>query len=135
MLRTLTLVSLLAGSTSLKSQITPYQRTAPVKINKIGIYPKLTNTKNWDGREPGTYSLRFKIRGLKPGDTAYIADYYLDNKYLRDTAIVDKKGLLTFAGNQKLQRGMYLFVMPKKADFFEFIVDDDQDFTISTDTQ
>jgi hypothetical protein len=94
MLRTLTLFSVLAGTASLTAQITPYQRTAPVKINNIGVYPKLTNTKNWDGREAGTYSLRFKIRGLKPGDTAYIADYYLDNKYLRDTAVVDKKGLI-----------------------------------------
>jgi len=105
----------LAGTASLTAQITPYQRTAPVKINNIGVYPKLTNTKNWDGREAGTYSLRFKIRGLKPGDTAYIADYYLDNKYLRDTAVVDKKGLISFTGNKKLQRGMYLFVMPKKS--------------------
>jgi len=135
MLRTLTFVALLLGSTGLSAQITPYQRTAPVKINTIGVYPKLSNAKNWDGREPGTYSLRFKIRGLKPGDTAYIADYYLDNKYLRDTAVVDKKGLINFTGDKKLQRGMYLFVMPKKADFFEFIVDDDQDFTIGTDTQ
>ena len=72
MLRTLTFLSLLADSASLMAQITPYTRTEPVKINNIGVYPKLTNAKNWDGREPGTYNLRFKIRGLKTGDTAYI---------------------------------------------------------------
>ncbi len=132
---TLNLLFFMATGVVLNAQIIPYQRIAPVKYNRVGVYPKLTNTKTWDGTESGTYSLKFKIKGLKPGDTAYIADYYLDNKYLRDTAAVDKKGMLTFTGIKKLQRGMYLFVMPKKADFFEFIVDDDQDFTISTDTQ
>lgn len=116
------------------AQITPYARTAPEKISPVGVYPKLRNAKMWDGREPGDYSLKFKINGIKPGDTVFIADYHLDGRYMRDTAVVDKTGLATFTGNKKLQRGMYIFVLPGKRGFFDFVVDDDQDFTIATDT-
>lgn len=116
------------------AQIVPYTRPPAEKINPVGVYPKLRNAKTWDGREPGVYSLKFKINGVKPGDTVFLADYHLDGKYMRDTARVDKTGLATFTGKQKLQRGMYIFVLPEKKGFFDFIVDDDQDFMITTDT-
>jgi thiol-disulfide isomerase/thioredoxin len=132
LLYSLTLLSFFQGETV--AQITPYERTPPVKHNPIGAYPKLHNAKSWDGREPGEYTLKFKINGIKPGDTVYLADYHLDGKYLRDTAVVDKKGMADFKGDKKLQRGMYLFVLPAKRGYFEFLVDDDQNFTITTDT-
>jgi len=129
------------------TRVKPYQRPTPaIKPNIHGAYPKMHAGKPWDGREPGTYSLRFKIRTLTPpnvrsgpttlfrGDTVYLADNHIGSKYLRDTAIIDKNGLANFTGNQKLQRGMYLFVFPHKRDYFEFIVDDDQDFEIALDT-
>lgn len=116
--------------------IKPYVRPFPAeKKNNIGVYPKMKNAKTWDGSEPGTYNIRFKINGIKPGDTVFLADYHFDSKYLRDTTVVDKKGIATFTGNMRLQRGMYLFVLPGKADYFEIMVDDDQDFQITTDTQ
>ncbi len=115
--------------------ITPYKRATPaIKQNNVGVYPKLKSAKSWDGVEPGKYSLKFVIKGIKHGDTVYLADYHLDGKYRRDTAIVDKNGLANFTGTRKLQHGFYLFVFPQVRDYFEFIVDDDQDFTISTDT-
>ncbi|MBL7813123.1 MAG: DUF5106 domain-containing protein [Bacteroidetes bacterium] len=117
------------------AQPTPYVRTAPaLKPNTVGIYPKLQNAKQWNGNEAGQYSIKFKVKGIKPGDTVYLADYHLDGKFLRDTTVVDKKGVANFTGRFKLQRGMYLFVLPQKQDYFEFLIDDDQDFTISTDT-
>jgi thiol-disulfide isomerase/thioredoxin len=117
------------------SAIIPYKRATPaVKQNPVGIYPALKNGKAWEGTEPGSYSLKFIVKGLAIGDTVYLADYHLDGKYRRDTAIVDKKGMANFTGNRKLQRGFYLFVLPHVRDYFEFIVDDDQDFTIATDT-
>ncbi len=116
-------------------KIIPYQRPYSVnKENRVGVYPKQKNTKQWDGRSPGIYSVRFKMKGLKPGETVYIADHHIGGKYLRDTAIVDKKGIANFTGNFWLQRGMYLFVLPEKKDYFEFLIDDDQDFQINCDT-
>lgn len=123
------------GANAINAQITPYKRSSPpVKPNYIGAYPKLKSAKAWDGREAGNYSLKFLVKGVKPGDTVYLADYHLDGKYLRDTAIADNKGLANFTGTRKLQRGFYLFVLPQRRDYFEFIVDDDQDFQINTDT-
>jgi len=127
-------------------KFTPYYRTAPVKPNVFGNYPKLKNAPAWDGREAGVYSVRFKFRTITPakatpkitniyaGDTVYLADHNIGGKYLRDTAIIDKNGVANFQGTKKLQRGMYLFVFPKKRDYFEFMIDDDQDFQIDFDT-
>ena len=127
-------------------KFTPYYRTAPVKPNVFGNYPKLKNVPAWDGREAGVYSIRFKFRTTTPakytpkitniytGDTVYLADHNIGGKYLRDTGIIDKNGVAEFHGTKKLQRGMYLFVFPKKRDYFEFIIDDDQDFQIDFDT-
>ena len=124
----------------------PYVRSAPVKPNPLGNYPKLKNAPSWDGREPGNYSIRFKIKTLTPlkatpkitniyaGDTVFLADHNIGGKYLRDTAVIDKYGVANFVGTKKLQRGMYLFVFPQRRDFFEFIIDDDQDFQIDFDT-
>jgi len=116
-------------------RIIPYQTPHKYnKISRVGNYPKIKNTKPWDGRMDGEYHLRFKINGLKTGETVFLADHHIGGKYLRDTAVVDKKGVAEFTGNKLLQRGMYLFVLPGKSDFFEFLIDDDQDFTIKTDT-
>ena len=127
-------------------KFTPYYRTAPVKPNVFGNYPKLKNVPAWDGREAGFYRIRFKFRTITPakytpkitniytGDTVYLADHNIGGKYLRDTGIIDKNGVAHFNGTKKLQRGMYLFVFPKKRDYFEFIIDDDQDFQIDFDT-
>lgn len=131
---------LLVGST-IKAQLidykspTPYKAlTAVKKINNVGVYPNLKAAASWGGQQEGEYSLKFKIGGLRPGDEVYLADNYNGSKYLRDTAQVNKKGIAVFEGNYKLQRGMYLFVFPKKQGFFEFIVSDDLDFQIETDT-
>jgi thiol-disulfide isomerase/thioredoxin len=121
------------------AQMIPYSAPAErleykaKRTKETGVFPKQKNT-TWDGRIPGTYNIRFKVKGLKPGETVYLADHHIGGKYLRDTTVVDKKGIATFDGTKILQRGMYLFVLPEKKDYFEFLVDDDQDFTISTDT-
>lgn len=118
-----------------QAQITPYVRTTPLeKKNFVGNFPKLRNARSWDGVEPGSYNIKFKISGVKPGDTLLLADYHLDGKYKRDTAVVDKTGVAAFEGKYKLQRGMYILALPHMRGFFDFIVDDDQDFLITTDT-
>jgi thiol-disulfide isomerase/thioredoxin len=117
------------------AQTTPYVRaTPPEKKNTIGTYPKLKNAKSWDGKEPGTYSIKFKITGVRPGDSLLLADYHLDGRYKIDTAVVDRTGIADFTGIYKLPRGMYILALPQMAGFFDFIVDDDQDFLITTDT-
>ena len=142
-LRVLLSLVFFAFSAKAFTQITPYQRPTPaVKKNTVGVCPSIHKRETWDGREDGTYSVKFKVKGLKPGEIVFLADHHIGGKYLRDTAEVDKNGLINFNGsfNSKkpskfrLQRGMYLFVLPEKKDYFEFLIDDDQDFTIFCDT-
>ncbi len=135
------LTVLFAANTN--AQIIPYQRLTPaVKPNNVGIYPNIKQKESWNGRESGSYSLKFRCKALKPGQIVWLADHHIGGKYYRDTAEVQKNGLVEFNGGynskiaskQKLQRGMYLFVLPERRDYFEIMVDDDQDFTITFDT-
>ncbi|MDX2195269.1 MAG: DUF5106 domain-containing protein [Cytophagales bacterium] len=78
------------------------------------------------------YSLKYKVTGLKEKDTVFLANYYGDKQYLKDTAIVGKEGKFVFEGKNKLDPGIYLVVLPGKQ-YFETIVDE-QSFTMETNT-
>ena len=78
------------------------------------------------------YKLTFKVDGLKD-TTAYIAYYYSESKFVRDTAKVNSKGEVIFEGKKPLDHGMYLFVV-NKTQLFDFVVSSDQEFTLSTKT-
>ena len=98
--------------------------------------PKKTNSSptNSTTTKPasGKYSIKIKVNGLK--DTVcYLANYYGDKQYLKDTAEVDKKGNFTFEGNSKLEGGIYLIVLPKNK-YFEAIITNEQNFSMETDT-
>ena len=76
------------------------------------------------------YELKFKVNGLK--DTvAYLGYHYGDKQYVSDTVRVDSKGNFTFKGDEPLDGGIYLIVMPSKS-YFEVIVSE-QKFSIETE--
>jgi len=85
------------------------------------------------GEKPSAYSIKIKLNGLK--DTVcFLAYHYGDKQYLKDTAIVDGKGNMTFDGKEKLPGGIYLVVLPNKTNF-EFLVTEEQEsFSLETDT-
>ena len=75
------------------------------------------------------HELKFRVEGLK--DTvAYLGYHYGDKQYVSDTVRVDSKGNFTFKGDEPLEGGIYLVVMPSKA-YFEIIVTE-QKFSIET---
>ncbi len=81
--------------------------------------------------KPG-YNIKLKVKGLSPKDTVYLAYYYGDNKYLKDTAIVEANGSFAFTGKENLPGGLYLVVFPGKR-FFEMVCKE-QNFALETDT-
>lgn len=83
------------------------------------------------GDKPG-YNIKLKVKGLAPKDTVYLAYYYGDNKYLKDTAIVESNGTFAFTGKEDLPGGLYLVVYPGKR-FFEMVCKE-QNFSLETDT-
>lgn len=79
------------------------------------------------------HNIKIQINGLK--DTiCYLANYYGDKEYFRDTAKVDSKGYCEFKGDEKLLGGIYLVVMPDEKKWFELIIDSEQSFSVETDT-
>ncbi len=81
----------------------------------------------------GGYNIKVKVNGLK--DTVcFLAYYYGDKQYLKDTVKVNSKGEMVFKGGEPLPGGIYLIVFPDKKKLFEVIIDKTQFFSIETDT-
>ena len=78
------------------------------------------------------YDLDFKISGLQD-TTVYLGHFFGESTYVKDTARVDKTGEFSFEGNKPLPSGIYFLVM-NKTRVFDFVVNKDQQFKITTST-
>ena len=67
------------------------------------------------------YDITVKIKGLNQGDTCMIAYYLGTKQYIKDTIIAGPAGLVQYKGTDKLDGGLYLFVMPGMK-YFEFLL-------------
>ncbi|MEO0585572.1 MAG: redoxin domain-containing protein [Bacteroidota bacterium] len=67
------------------------------------------------------------------GSEAYLAYYYGDKQYIKDT-VPATAGSFVFEADTNLPGGIYLVVFPPKNTYFEIIVDKDQKFALETDT-
>lgn len=66
-------------------------------------------------------------------DVLYLGYYYGDKTLIQDTAQVDADGGFTFAGEEALEPGMYLVVLAPDNNFFQLLVEEDeQNFLIKT---
>lgn len=78
------------------------------------------------------YEIKIIFHNLK--DTSvYLGYHFGDKKYVKDTIHLDQRGKGVFSGTEPLPGGVYLLVMPNMR-YLEFLVDDNQKFTIETDT-
>ncbi len=78
------------------------------------------------------YKIKAKIKGVNEGE-CYLAYHFGEKQFMKDTAQVDKKGYITFEGEEKLEGGIYLFVLPEKKKYFELVVNE-QEIELETDT-
>jgi peroxiredoxin len=78
------------------------------------------------------YKISIRVKGIKDS-ACYLAFHQWDKQYLKDTARADSKGLFTFTGKESLPGGIYLAVLPGKRTF-EFVVGNEQNFSLETDT-
>jgi thiol-disulfide isomerase/thioredoxin len=84
-----------------------------------------------NAQEFTNYSYKFRIKGLK--DTVcYLGFHFGDKQYIKDTARINSKGFVEFAGKDTIKGGIYLFILPNKK-WFEFILNEPA-FTLETDT-
>ncbi len=83
---------------------------------------------------PEGYNIKITAKGLKEGDKCLLANYYGDKQYIKDSARANAKGEVIFKGTEKYAQGVYLFVPPNKNKYFDFIMDEGQNFSLETDT-
>lgn len=77
------------------------------------------------------HKIKFKVDGLE--DTqCYLAHHFGNSKYIKDTIQINSNGVGVLKGKDKIPGGVYLFVLPSKKNYFEFLIDKDQHFTLST---
>lgn len=77
------------------------------------------------------YDLRFKVNGIKD-TTVYLANYYGDKQYLKDSSKADASGKFSFKGKEPLPGGIYIAAFRNRI-IFEFILDKQQNFSMETD--
>lgn len=90
----------------------------------------MTATVTAFGQKSG-YELTFNINGCPEG-TAILAYYYGNKQYIKDSTKVDATGKFIFKGDENMDQGIYLAVMPPDNKYFEVIVDEDQHFTMTS---
>ena len=78
------------------------------------------------------YKIEAKVKGFDQSE-AYLAYYYGNKQYIKDT-VSSENGRFVFEGEEPLDRGIYLVVLPPKNIYFELMVDLDQHFSLETDT-
>lgn len=71
--------------------------------------------------KPLGYDIKVQIKGLKQADTVFLARYQADKRYYQDTALVDSKGMVSFADTTHLKEGMYFLLLPGQR-IFDFIL-------------
>lgn len=79
------------------------------------------------------YEIKVKIKGINDS-VLYLANYYGDKQYMRDTAQRDKSGYFVFKGDKLLEGGIYIVAGQAKIRYFECIVNTDLAMTFETDT-
>ena len=78
------------------------------------------------------YQIEVSIDGFDQPN-ALLAYYFGNNQYIKDTVEV-KDGTFTFEGEEALDQGFYLVVLPPTNRYFELVVGEDQHFSVATDT-
>lgn len=78
------------------------------------------------------HKIKFEIKNLNDS-IVFLARYYGDNKYIKDTIVVNGSETFTIEGPEDLECGIYMIVREKRNSYFEFLVSN-QKFSIKADT-
>ena len=78
------------------------------------------------------YNIKITLKDYSANEI-YLGYTFADKKYLKDTAKVQKKGMYVFEGKEPLTGGVFFIYTPNKL-YFEILVDENQHFSIESDT-
>ncbi len=77
------------------------------------------------------YEIKVKIDGFSEKEL-FLAYHYGGSQYIKDTVNVGTDGYFTFAGEEALDCGLYLAVLPPNNDIFQILIEDNQHFSMTT---
>ncbi|MFC2114500.1 redoxin domain-containing protein [Bacteroidota bacterium] len=77
------------------------------------------------------YEIKVKFKTYQ-NNQVYLGFHYGNNKFIRDTAEVNNKGIAVFSGKEAIPGGIYLIIIPDK-NYFEFIFSENKIY-METDT-
>ena len=79
------------------------------------------------------YDIKFNFKDC-PDTTVYLARYFWEQVPISDSAVNIKNGKIRFKGDYPLDKGVYILANQNRSNFYvQFLVDEDQDFTINID--
>jgi len=78
------------------------------------------------------YRIEVTMEGLSQ-DTLILGEYFTSRMVPKDTIVLDKKGVGVFEDSQSFEGGLYL-IYYNPNHYFDFLLGDDQEFTINADT-
>ncbi len=80
------------------------------------------------------YDIEVKIKNFGSQEI-YMGHYFADKTYVKDTVQTNAEGVAHFKGDKPLEGGIYFVVLPTKTIAWEFLVTDDQQFAMHTDSE
>ncbi len=78
-----------------------------------------------NGQSGTGYQIKVNIDGYQ-GKEAYLGYHYGDKQYLSDTVQISQDGSFVFEGEEPLKGGVYLVVMPPDNQFFQLLINEDE---------
>lgn len=91
----------------------------------FAIFPALS------GQQGNGYHIDVAIHGLRDS-SIYLGYHFGDKQYVKDTIVLDKAGNGLFSGNESLDQGIYMVILPGRR-YFEMLISDDQNFSLDCD--
>ncbi len=100
---------------------------------KINIWLLLLSPLTTLAQSKGGHDIKIAVKGFKPGTTCILGNYYGDKQYIKDSAKVNEKGEIVFKGPDKYPQGVYI-IIPNNKKYFDMVMDENQHFTLESDT-
>ncbi|MFO7790892.1 MAG: thioredoxin-like domain-containing protein [Bacteroidota bacterium] len=81
------------------------------------------------------HKIEVQVKGVSD-TTMLLGHHFGKKKYVVDTVMADENGRAVFEGDEPLDRGIYIVVLPSENNaYFEMLIGDDQKFSLTTDKE
>ncbi len=101
-------------------------------INKLVLFFSLITLLFQSCNSAQGYEITVNIKNMKDS-SIYLGHHYGNRISIVDTVVLDKSGKGVFKKEKNLGGGLYFLLYPQ-GQYFDFLIDDDQNFSITADT-